>query len=164
MSEHASIRASSSNVAVCQMVGIFSSPLILRAQKPTSQSTADNSNVRPPVTSRDLEIVKRARQILDSASKWNRADNRECPKEAKTFSLYCALQMATNEVAGQPDHRGAALQETRFGKKEIRLDLYTAAHSENALVRKFVDFAQSKAGQDIVGTREMVKMFLHLAK
>jgi hypothetical protein len=35
-----------------------------------------------------LEIVRRAREILDSPSKWNRADNRVCPETAKTFSLY----------------------------------------------------------------------------
>jgi len=122
MSEDARIRPSRSTVVVCLIAGILSSPLILMAQKPAGQTTVDNSMVRPPVTTRDLDILKRARQILDSASKWNRADNRECPKEAKTFSLYCALQMATNDLTGQPDHRGAALQETRFVIDEIAGD------------------------------------------
>jgi hypothetical protein len=54
--------------------------------------------------------------------KWNRADNRQCPAGAKTFSLYCALQMATNEISGKSDHRGAALQEVRFVIDEIAAD------------------------------------------
>jgi hypothetical protein len=93
----------------------------VQAQKTTTQSAGD-SNVRPPVTKADLEIVKRAREILDSPSKWNRADNRQCPQEAKTFSLYCALQRATSEVSGKAEHRGAALQEARFVIDEIAAD------------------------------------------
>ena len=92
------------------------------AQDTAKQSTSDDSQARPPVTKVDLSIVKRARQILDSESKWNRADNRQCPADAKTFSLYCALQIATIELAGKTDHRGAALQEARFVVDEIAAD------------------------------------------
>ncbi|MGP8260189.1 MAG: hypothetical protein ACLQM6_09600 [Acidobacteriaceae bacterium] len=62
----------------------------------------------------DVRIVERAREILNSESKWNRADTRVCPANAKTFSLYCALEMATDEVSGKFEHRGAAMQEARF--------------------------------------------------
>src|SRR5262245_22969395 len=96
-------------------------PLVVKGQV-TATRSADDSNVRPPVTKADLQIVKRAREILDSPSKWNRADNRECPAEAKTFSLYCALQKATIEVSGSAEHRGAALQEARFVIDEIAGD------------------------------------------
>jgi hypothetical protein len=34
----------------------------------------DDPQVRPPVTKTDLQIVKRARAILDTPAKWNRAD------------------------------------------------------------------------------------------
>jgi hypothetical protein len=91
------------------------------AQATTTQSAGD-SNVRPPVAKADLQIIKRAREILDSPAKWNRADNRECPPGAKTFSLYCALQRATIEVSGKAEHRGAALQEARFVIDEIAAD------------------------------------------
>ena len=74
----------------------------------------DNPDARPPVTKADLRIVQRARQILNSPSLWNRADTRACPGDAKTFSLYCALEKATNEVGGKFEHRGAAMQEARF--------------------------------------------------
>lgn len=76
-----------------------------------SAVATDDSEARPPVTKSDLKIVKRARAILNSPSKWNRADTRVCPVGAKTFSLYCALEKATNEVSGNFEHRGAAMQE-----------------------------------------------------
>lgn len=74
----------------------------------------DDSQARPPVGKADVKIVKKARQILDSPEKWNRADNRECPARATKFSLYCALEKATLEVTGDFAHRGAAMQEARF--------------------------------------------------
>jgi hypothetical protein len=60
------------------------------------------------------KIVRRARAILDSPAKWNRADSRECPPDAQTFSLYCALEKATDESNGTFEHRGAVMQEARF--------------------------------------------------
>jgi hypothetical protein len=78
-----------------------------------------DSDVRPPVTPADLKIVKRAREILNSPTVWNRADTRICPPDAKTFSLYCALQRATIEIGAQFAHRGAAMQEARFAIEEI---------------------------------------------
>jgi hypothetical protein len=103
-------------------VAVLLSPIYASAQGTKPQSNSDNSDVRPAVTQTDLQIVKRAREILNSESKWNRADNRICPAEAKTVSLYCALQMATVEVGGKAEHRGAALQEARFVIDEIARD------------------------------------------
>src|ERR1700722_9912601 len=74
----------------------------------------DNPDARPPVTKANVRIVQRAREILNSPSGWNRADTRVCPADAKTFSLYCALEKATDEVSGKFEHRGAAMQEARF--------------------------------------------------
>ena len=108
--------------SVCLFVALFLSAVSANAQGTATQAPADNSALRPPVTKADLQIVKRAREILASASKWNRADNRVCPADAKTFSLYCALQMATIEVGGKAEHRGAALQEARFVIDEIAAD------------------------------------------
>jgi hypothetical protein len=108
--------------AGCIFVAILFSPLSANAQGTPAQSPVGDSKARPPIVKADLQIVKRAREILDSASKWNRADNRVCPAEAKTFSLYCALQMATIEIGGKAEHRGAALQEARFVIDEIAID------------------------------------------
>jgi hypothetical protein len=82
-------------------------------------SGGDDPDARPPVTKADVRIVQRARQILDSPSKWDRADTRVCAADAKTFSLYCALEKATDEVSGKFEHRGAAMQEARFVIDEI---------------------------------------------
>jgi len=92
---------------------------IVNGQTTPSKPGVDDSNVRPRVTDVDLKILKRAREILDSPSKWNQKDDRKCPKTATTFSLYCALEVATNEITGKTDHRGAALQEVRFVVDEI---------------------------------------------
>ena len=92
---------------------------LIIASSVKAQVASDDSDARPPVAKVDLEIVKRAREILDSPSKWNRADNRVCPETAKTFSLYCALEKATTDESGSFAHRGAAMQEARFVIEEI---------------------------------------------
>ena len=116
------VREIATYFAALLFVAVLLSPLSANAQGTASQSAGDDSKVRPPVTKSDLQIVRRARELLDSPLKWNRADNRVCPAEAKTVSLYCALQMATVEIGGKAEHRGAALQETRFVIDEIAAD------------------------------------------
>jgi hypothetical protein len=61
----------------------------------------------------DTEIVRRAAAILSSDSVWNRADNRKCPAEATTWSIYCAMEKATIEVTGGFHHRRPALEAVR---------------------------------------------------
>ena len=98
------------------------STLTLQAQAPAGKPIdpfSGDSDARPPVTKADIQIVQRAKKLLGSPSKWNRADTRICPKEATTFSLYCALERATDEVGGNFEHRGAAMQEARFVIGEI---------------------------------------------
>jgi L-rhamnose mutarotase len=85
----------------------------------TASNTTGDPDARPPVTKADVRIVQRAREILNSPAKWNRADNRVCPANAKTFSLYCALEKATDEVSGHFEHRGAAMQEARFVIEDV---------------------------------------------
>ena len=93
---------------------------VLIAQSLWGQTArGDDPEARPPVSKADVRIVQRAREILNSPSHWNRADTRKCPAEAKTFSLYCALEKATNEISGKFEHRGAAMQESRFVIDEI---------------------------------------------
>lgn len=88
---------------------------------PQSPANNDNHdpNVRPTATTADVKIAQRAKRILDSPAMWNRADTRVCPKEAKTYSLYCALEKATDEVTGNFQHRSAAMQEARLVIDEI---------------------------------------------
>jgi hypothetical protein len=89
--------------------------VLMTAGAPKAQTSSQQPwEVRPPVTQADLKIVRRARAILNSPAKWNRADNRICPESEKKFSLYCALEEATYEVTNDFAHRGAAMQEARF--------------------------------------------------
>lgn len=99
---------------------------LLKAQTPQAVVAFEND-----VEHQNLQIVQRAREILSSPAKWNRADIRVCriqscslgcPTEAKTFSLYCALKKATDEVQGQFDHRGAVMQEARYLVDEIAVN------------------------------------------
>lgn len=107
----------------CLVTAASMLPFAVSAQAPTTQpAAADDSDARPPVTPADLQILQRARQLLDSPAKWNRADNRKCPAEAKTFSLYCALETATVQSGRSFEHRGAALQEMRFVIDEITVE------------------------------------------
>lgn len=101
---------------------------------PTTSSApnvSDDPDAAPPVSEQDIHIVERARTILSSPDKWNRADNRICPKAATTFSLYCALEKATAEVTGGFQHRGAAMQQARFVIDE---DLAKGNHYDHRLM------------------------------
>ncbi|MEO8002836.1 MAG: hypothetical protein ABI644_13255 [Arenimonas sp.] len=71
-----------------------------------------------PVSLKDLEILDKADALLANESAWNRKDTRECPPEAKSLSIFCALQKASIEVLGTYDHRRAALQEVRFAVED----------------------------------------------
>jgi hypothetical protein len=89
------------------------------------------SDANPPVSEGDVRIVQRAREILDSPAKWNRADNRRCPASQKTYSLYCALEKATQEISKKFEHRGAAMQQARFVIDEV---LAKGNHYEHRLM------------------------------
>jgi hypothetical protein len=90
----------------------------------------DDSNAHPPVSPDDIRILQRAEQILDSPAHWNRNDNRKCPADAKTFSLYCAVERATDEISGHFAHREAAMQEVRF----VIDDIAANRHYEHRLM------------------------------
>ena len=61
----------------------------------------------------DAKILQRAAVILSTTTVWNRADDRKCPAEAKTWSIYCAMQKATVEATGQWHHRRPAMEVVR---------------------------------------------------
>lgn len=71
-----------------------------------------------PVDAADVAIIDRARQILSNEANWDRADDRECSESDTTFSLYCALYFASEEVVGEYQHRRTALQEVRFALED----------------------------------------------
>ena len=64
-------------------------------------------------SSLDGEIVRRADALLSSPVVWNRADNRQCPASATTWSIYCAMEHATIEVTCGFHHRRPAMELVR---------------------------------------------------
>jgi hypothetical protein len=61
----------------------------------------------------DRQIIQRAAAFITSDAVWNRADNRKCPADATTVSIYCAEERATIEVTGGFHHRRPALELVR---------------------------------------------------
>ena len=96
-----------------------------------NSNVGDSPDANPPVTRDDIHIVLRAREILSSPAKWNRADNRKCAANATTYSLYCALEQATKEISGTFEHRGAVMQQARFVIDE---DLAKGNHYDHRLM------------------------------
>jgi uncharacterized protein (TIGR03435 family) len=126
----------------------------LSAQSSPQIAAVDDSQATPPVTKADIQIVQLARKILDSPAKWNRADDSVCPPDARTFSLYCALEKATGQVSGNFEHRGAAMQEARFVIDE---EVAKGTHYEHRLMNYNNDpatsFADIRKVFDLLETR-----------
>ena len=127
--------------------------------------TNDESQSRPPVSKSDVAIVQKARQILDSPGKWNRADDRNCPATETKFSLYCALEEATYEVTQDFGHRDAAMQEARFvidedlalnNRYDHRLmDYNNDPRTSFADVQRFFDFLQGRVEGRLAAQNQM---------
>jgi hypothetical protein len=77
------------------------------------------ANNQLPPTQDDIEIIDRARALLSSEQSWNRADDRTCPVNPRTWSLFCALEQATEEISGGVHYRQPALQMAREVLNEI---------------------------------------------
>ncbi|MGB6985402.1 MAG: hypothetical protein WBD74_05410 [Candidatus Aquilonibacter sp.] len=64
-------------------------------------------------SSLDQKIVQRAAVLLSNTTIWNRQDDRKCPANAATLSIYCAMEKATIQVTGGFSHDRPALQVVR---------------------------------------------------
>ena len=71
-----------------------------------------------PVTEQDLRILKRADGLLSTPAAWNRHDTRICNPKATTWSLFCVMEKASEDVLGHLGYRAVALQEVRFVVEE----------------------------------------------
>lgn len=88
-------------------------PVTHFASSPSTMTFDINASreIAPNLT--DRQIVRRAMSILSTPAAWNRAENRNCPANATTWSIYCAMKKATIEVTGGFDHRRPALEIVR---------------------------------------------------
>lgn len=66
-----------------------------------------------PPNALDREILQHASTVITSEAVWNRADDRKCPAQATTWSIYCAVERAMIEVTGGFNHRRPAGQLVR---------------------------------------------------
>lgn len=106
------------------------------------------------VSRADVDILDRATSLLASESDWNRNDTRVCPPDAKTLSLFCALQKASVQVLGAYDHRRVALQEVRFAIEDVTggrefehrlMDFNNLPETSFNDVKKVLSIARAKA-------------------
>ena len=141
---------------------------IAASMSATSAQSLDDSQSQPPVSKSDVMIVQMARQVLNSPEKWNRADNRNCPGNETTFSLYCALEKATDEITHDFTHRGAAMQEARFvidgdlapnNHYDHRLmDYNNDPHRTFADIQRFFDLLQGRIEGRLAEQDEIVQL------
>ena len=87
------------------MIGFSVNPYAMHLQ-------FDGKHEVPPNTL-DAAILERASTVITSNAVWNRADDRECPADATTWSIYCAVERAMIEVTGGFNHRRPAGQLVR---------------------------------------------------
>jgi hypothetical protein len=66
-----------------------------------------------PPSDLDREIITRAASILSSEAVWDRADDRQCSPDDKTWSIYCSMIRASLEVTGGIHHRRPAMELVR---------------------------------------------------
>ena len=77
------------------------------------------ANNQLPPTQDDIRIIQRAMALLSDEKVWNREDNRTCPANPQKWSLFCALEQATQEVSGGVHYRQPALQMVREVLNEV---------------------------------------------
>ena len=80
------------------------------------QFTKDSGDLNLVFDSLDVQILKRANDILSSESVWSKEDDRKCQDdiESNKYSLFCALYKASIDIVGEYDHRKPALQQVRW--------------------------------------------------
>jgi hypothetical protein len=89
------------------------------------------ADTEPEPTDLDRRIVERAAEILATEAVWDRADDRNCAPDDKTWSLYCALHRASLELTGGFHHRRPCFQ-------MVRQILYERVAEERKKGRKYL--------------------------
>jgi hypothetical protein len=97
-------------------------PLLDRSQSGAIAQDDKKAAEKPRLTQTDLDVLRKADDILADESKWNRKCARRYAKEDKTWSLYTALYKASLDVTGKFDHRLPALEEVRKTVEGLTVD------------------------------------------
>jgi len=94
-------------------------------------STPDGGGVTYRLNGDDILILQTAKGLLSDESKWAHHDDQRCDLEATTWTLFCALQKASNDVLGEFQLRRPALEEVRGVVEEV---------AGQTLDRRLIDF------------------------
>ena len=98
----------------------MAAPTPLAATQQPNQVPRDDrpSDVRsmavPSASGAELELVRRAQNLLSTAARWNHRDDGTCPPRASSLSIYCALERAARRPGIDADAVHAAQQEARL--------------------------------------------------
>jgi hypothetical protein len=115
-------------------VGVIRSQVGWRSVTVVSQSAATLqfriADTEPQPTDLDRKILERAAEILGTDAVWDRADDRKCEPDDKTWSLFCALHHASLELTAGFHHRRPCLQ-------IVRQILYERVAEERKKGRKY---------------------------
>ena len=111
--------------------------------------------VERPATPDDLRILERADEILSDATKWDRADDRVCNASDTTWSLFCAVKKAAEEVLGAYRHDDKMGQAATREVRRVIEDLNPGRKFQHRLM----DYNNLPST-----TFEDIKKVLHLAR
>lgn len=109
-----------------------------------------------PVSDVDLAIVKKAIQILEAQDQRNINGDRNCDDDSASnrFSVFCALYVASIEVAGVYRHRRPALQAARD-------DLWARFPGEYAHMLRDINNNPSISDEELVAALDAAYKALH---
>jgi hypothetical protein len=114
------------------------------------------ADTEPEPTDLDLRIVERAAEILASEAVWDRADDRTCAPDDKTWSLYCALHRASLELTGGFHHRRPCFQ-------IVRQLLYERVAEERKKGRKYPHIMMDYNNDPAVRLSDVLSVFAEAA-
>lgn len=98
--------------------------------------TIDNGNRDLKFDIVDIQIIKKANDILINESVWSKEDDRKCQDDVDSnkYSLFCAMYKASIDITGEYDHRRPALQQIRWiidSQYQERLSGHRLMHFNN---------------------------------
>jgi hypothetical protein len=88
-------------------------PVLAFQESPLGMEFRFDAAHEVPPNELDRLIVQRAASLLSRDTVWNRKDDRNCPRGASTWSIYCAMERATRDISGGFHHRRPAMELVR---------------------------------------------------
>lgn len=141
--------------------GLVVMPISIRV---ADERDAEWMGIHFPVSSEDIAILERAKEILEEQGQRNPKGDRNCDDDMATgqFSVFCALYSASIEVAGIYRHRRPAMQAVREdfqrrypGEYAHRLrDINNNSHIEDKVFIEALDSVRSRLSSELAAQRE----------